>query len=288
MSSVHITTRAAGPEHLNEDAAGWLGEAVVLMDGAGMPPATRAGCRHSVRWFARTATDTFLDRLQDPRVSMREALAQTIRAVAALHDGECDLDAGSPSATVVAVRRCGDRFEHLVLCDSTLGIVTGSGTEIVTDRSLDRVRHPLDDELRALRERLDPVRDRRDPELVATVRRRDAAVRNRPGGFWCVGHRPEAADHALTGEIPVDEVKGFVLASDGAMRPAEVFGELTAEDLVTAYLKGGADRWLDHTRALETARGAENPWRKRHDDATVVVIREEAAAGCDAAPAAAE
>ncbi len=272
MRSVRITTSAGGDDGINEDAAGHRGDAVVLMDGAGMPRETRAGCRHTVRWFARSATEAYLDRLQDPRVSMRDALSRAIRDVAVQHADECDLDAGSPSATVVAVRRVHDTLEHLVLCDSTLGIVTAAGVEVVTDRALETTHHPLDEVLRNLRDRLDPARDRHDPALLDTLRRRDAAVRNRPGGFWCVGHRPEAADHALTGAIPADEVVGLVLASDGAMRLADVFAELTAEDLVTAYLRDGADRWVRRTREAESKPDRRDLWATPHDDATVVLI----------------
>ncbi len=291
MNDAVIATLPSAPDRPNEDAAGALGDALVLMDGAGMPAATRAGCHHSVHWFAKAATGRYLHLLQDRALTMKEALAQTISDIRQLHDGECDLEAGSPSATVVATRRAGDRLEYLVLCDSTLAIATAtdsepaigprtgprpgpaSGVTVVCDDRLAEVHHPLDRRLAELRGRLDPARDAADPELIDTLRRRDLAVRNAPGGFWCVGHRPEAAAHALTGEVPLRRVQGVVLASDGAMRLAELFGELTPEQLATAYLRDGADRWLARTREVEETRRHEAPWRKAHDDATVVIWR---------------
>ncbi len=290
MNSAVIATLPAAVDRPNEDAAGALGDAVVLMDGAGMPAATRVGCHHSVRWFARSATDRYLHLLQDPAQSMKEALAQAISDVASMHSGECDLEAGSPSATVVAARRVEDRLQYLVLCDSTLalaaagddGAATAAGSTwvgpqpasrltVICDDRLSEVDHPLDQRLAELRARLDPERDAEDPELIDTLRRRDLAVRNVPGGFWCVGHRPEAAAHALTGDVPLGPAQGVVLASDGAMRLAEVFGELTPAELVTAYLRDGADPWLARTREVEQARQHEAPWRKPHDDATVLI-----------------
>lgn len=266
MLQARVTTWPASAAHPNQDAVGVRGDAAVLMDGAGMPRATRAGCRHTVHWFARLATDRYLHRLQDPRTSMADALADTLREVADRHRATCDLEAGGPSATVVAVRRVGDRLEHLVLCDSTLGLVAEDTTTVVTDDRLTEVSHPLDDRLRTLRP--GPGEDSRP--WLQVLAERDLAVRNRPGGFWCVGHRPEAAEHALTGHTPVDRLRGVVLASDGAMRLAEVFGECTPESLVTAYLQDGADPWLRRTREAERRRSAAA--LKPHDDATVVIV----------------
>ena len=283
MLRADITTIPASTDRPNEDVAGRRGDAVVLMDGAGMPAALRAGCTHTVDWFSRHAVDRYLHHLQDPAAPMKAALAQTISDVAALHSDTCDLDAGSPSATVVAVRRVGRELQHLVLSDSSLGLVGHDATTVITDDSLSEVRHPLGDRLRELREGLDPTRDHAHPHLMEAWREHDLAIRNPVSlvqssdaqGFWCVGHRSEAADHALTGRTPIEDLRGVVLASDGAMRLAEIFGELTPEALLTAYLEDGADTWLARTRAVETEHHDESVrlWRKPHDDATVAIWR---------------
>ncbi|TWP39051.1 hypothetical protein [Leekyejoonella antrihumi] len=277
MLRADITTIPATATRPNEDAAGCRGDAIVLMDGAGMPAATRAGCSHSVDWFSHLAVDRYLGHLQDPAATMPDALAQTIADVAGMHSGTCDLDAGSPSATVVAVRRVGGELQHLVLADSSLGLVGPDGARVITDDRLAKVRHPLGAQLRDVRSRLDPRQDQDDPDMLEAWRAYDLAIRNPPrpdaDGFWCAGHRPEAADHALTGSTPVDEVAGVVLASDGAMRLAEIFDELTPEALVTAYLRESADHWLARTRQVETVHREESVrcWRKPCDDATVAV-----------------
>lgn len=275
MLQADITTIAATLGTPNEDAADCRGDAVVLMDGAGMPSALRSGCTHSVDWFSHTCVDRYLDLLADPGLSMQDALAATITQVADLHRHTCDLDAGSPSATVVAVRRAGDRLEYLVLCDSTLGLVTDTGVRVVTDNRLAQLQHPLGARLRRVRASLSPQADQDDPELLAAWREHDRAVRNTPDGFWCVGHRPQAAAHALTGSVPMASLRAVVLASDGAMRRAEIFGELTCEELIASYAQEGSCYPLEKLRAAENAHHDESiaRWRKPHDDATVAVWR---------------
>jgi hypothetical protein len=41
------------PGHENEDFVACTPSALVLLDGAGTPPALETGCRHGVAWYAR-------------------------------------------------------------------------------------------------------------------------------------------------------------------------------------------------------------------------------------------
>src|SRR3954470_13562890 len=96
-----------------------IGDGVaVVVDGAGIPADLRAGCEHSVEWFARSVAQVFHALLVERSRSMVESLAETIRRVRDSHATSCDLAAGSPSATVAAWRTTGRRLEYLVLCDA--------------------------------------------------------------------------------------------------------------------------------------------------------------------------
>jgi glyoxylase I family protein len=65
--------------------------------------------------------------------ALRTAIT-AITVVADRHRDTCDLHhAGSPSATVVALRQIGDKLDYLVLADSVLLLDTGSSVRAVTD-----------------------------------------------------------------------------------------------------------------------------------------------------------
>src|SRR5699024_6319727 len=121
-------------------------------------------------------------------LSLTSALHQAIGEVTALHAGSCDLAAGSPSATVVAVRMAGRQLQYLVLCDSSLLLEHDDGTVTrITDTRVEEV---------AARERT--------PEAVE-------AMRNAPGGFWLARHEADAAHEALTGSVPTTGLRAVHL-----------------------------------------------------------------------------
>lgn len=232
----------------DEDAAGVLGEVAVLLDGAGVPERFRAGCSHAVAWYSRALAARLLLRAQDPGLDLRGVLAAGIAEVRALHAADCDLDAGSPSATVVLVRRRDERLEHLVLCDSSLLLVGRAGdVRRITDPRVDAV-----------------VREERTADAVE-------ARRNAPGGFWLARHEPEAAAEALVGSTPLAELRSAHLVSDGVTRLIDLVG---THDAVTL----GHDLERDPARVLAELRAAERALesgrrpRKIHDDATVLSL----------------
>lgn len=232
----------------DEDAAGVLGEVAVVLDGAGVPQRFRAGCHHSVAWFSHALAARLLGRAQDPAVPLAAALAASIGDVRALHEQECDLDAGSPSATVVAVRRHAEHLEHLVLCDSSL-LLAG------TDGAVARVS------------------DTRIDEVAKTESSSEAveARRNVPGGFWVARHEPEAADQALVGRTPLAELESVHLVSDGVTRAVDLLGLHDDAGLVRA-LTADPSALLRTLRVAEVALPPGVRPRKLHDDATVLTF----------------
>lgn len=244
----HLLTDEALPG-ADEDAAGVLGEVAVVLDGAGVPQRFRAGCHHSVAWYSHTLAAHLLLRAYDPARTLREALADAITAVRDLHADQCDLDAGSPSATVVAVRRREDRLEHLVLCDSSLLLHHCDGTvRRITD---DRVDHLV-------------LADHSAPSVEA--------MRNAPGGFWLARHEPEAADEALTGSVPLADLRAVHLVSDGITRAIDRLGLHTPASLSETLLTA-PEELLEQLRTTERALDPARRPRKIHDDATALTLR---------------
>ncbi|MDO5663595.1 MAG: protein phosphatase 2C domain-containing protein [Brachybacterium sp.] len=249
-TSRFLRTLPSAPGVANEDAVAADRTVAVLLDGAGIPARYRAGCRHSVAWFSHALARHLLDALTDQATPMRAALAAAITEVRSQHETGCDLEAGSPSATVVAVRRTSDALEHLVLSDSSLYLTAPGGQ--VTRRT---------------DARLDDVRER------AGSAEEIEALRNHPGCFWVARYEPEAADHALVGCTPLADLQCISLVSDGVTRAVDMLGLLDDAGLATACsTPDGTAELLATIRATEQERRAHGtlPARKTHDDATVL------------------
>ncbi|MDN5688648.1 MAG: protein phosphatase 2C domain-containing protein [Brachybacterium sp.] len=232
----------------NEDAAGVLGEVAVMLDGAGLPQRFRAGCHHSVAWFSHTLAARLLSRAQDPSTTLRDALAGAIAEVRGLHEGECDLAAGSPSATVVAVRRREEHLEHLVLSDSALLLHHRDG-------------------------RVHRITDLRIDEVVAAEPSAEAveARRNAPGGFWVARHEEQAAEQARAGSTPLASLASAHLVSDGVTRAVDLLG-LHDDSSLAGALEADPDGVVRALRHGEEALAADRRPRKMHDDATVLTF----------------
>ncbi|ASK66045.1 hypothetical protein CFK39_09730 [Brachybacterium avium] len=232
----------------NEDAGGVLGSVAVVLDGAGVPSRFRAGCHHSVAWFSHSLAARLLGRAQDPSVPLRQALAGAIEEVRSLHEGECALDRGSPSATVVALRWGTDHLEHLVLCDAALLLEGTDGTAMrVTDRRLEEV-----------------MRAETEAEVIE-------ARRNAPGGFWVARHEPEAAEQAVVGRTALSALRGAHLVSDGITRAVDLLG-MHDDSSLAHSLRQDPVALLGQLRQAEERLPTGRRPRKLHDDATVLTI----------------
>ncbi len=241
----------------------------VVVDGAGLPAHLRAGCRHSVAWFARAVAQSFHALLSARSSSMREALADTISRVNRSHAKSCDLAAGSPSATVAAWRITGDRLEYLVLSDASIVLLDRHerATEIVDARIADVMAGgamPLGLERQAT------------TGVGARELRRSAveAARNRNDGFWCVHTDASAANEALHGDVAVSGLAGIVACSDGGARAHELLGVHTLEEFTQRALLGQLETLTETIRAAESDQAASlhSLGLKMHDDITFVAL----------------
>jgi hypothetical protein len=99
---VTLASRRSPDATSNEDFIAATARAVVVVDGASVPPELGTGCGHGTAWFARQLGTQLLALLStEADHSPADSLAQAISGVAALHADTCDLShPGSPSATV--------------------------------------------------------------------------------------------------------------------------------------------------------------------------------------------
>ncbi|ADG87079.1 protein phosphatase 2C domain-containing protein [Thermobispora bispora] len=266
---VTFASEPATPAHPNEDFVGATADAAVLLDGASAPAGVTSGCSHGVRWYSHTLGALLLAELTESTEPLPEILARGIERVTSLHQDTCDLSRGdSPSATVVMLRRTGDRVDWLVLCDSVLLLDTGAAEPtVVCDDRLNHLLKPSRDRVRAL--------EPGTPEHAEAMREHVALVnecRNRDGGFWVASTDPRAAEEALTGSVPAEKVRAVALLSDGASRLVDRFHLATWREVVGMVDRYGPAELIRRVRRAERSDpdGKRWPRGKPSDDASAV------------------
>lgn len=263
-----IATDPGRADHPNEDFAATSAHSAVLLDGASAPVGVETGCSHGVSWYTRRLGALLLAEVE-AGLPLRDALAEAVSTASALHGDTCDLaNQETPSATVVVVRLTDTDLEYLVLSDSVLLILGEEGVRLVADTRLDDLRKEL---ARAPYTTREGTAER----VTERHRRRHAirAHRNVSGGFWTAGADPRAADEAITGTVPLEQVRAFAAMSDGATRAVEVFGAFDWDGVLALALERGPHALVDEVRVLEAADPGQRayPRGKDRDDATVVL-----------------
>jgi Protein phosphatase 2C len=226
---------------------------IAVLDGVTVGPGIESGCHHGTPWYVARLGGALLAGAAVRPPSLRDVLAAGIAEVAALHADGCDLDTiGAPSAALAVVRVREDTLEWLVLGDVTVVIDTAAGIRAVTD---DRVAASV------------AGLDIRSADLGVRIGAARAAHRNRPGGYWVAAADPDAAAHALTGSVPLNEVRRVMVLTDGAARLVDLFGSTWDHALDI-----GPVQVLAEVRALEAADpdSVRYPRIKARDDATAL------------------
>ena len=243
-----VTAIAPGTAHTpNEDAVRFSGNAAVVVDGVTAPAGMETGCKHGTPWYANQLASQLAATSSDGTQDLRQALSLAITNVADLHRESCDLHAdGTPSATVAIVRQREQLAEYLVLSDATIVLEAHGAAHVVTD---DRLAALLAEPRHAVQSAPanSEIREQRLRELVSAQRK----LRNVPGGYWLAGAVPEAAEHALTGSVPVSQGLCAAVMTDGAARLVDMFGACSWSDALDGLRVAGPEAWIQRVRELE-------------------------------------
>lgn len=263
---------------LDEDRAGRKHDAAWVLDGATPVRASEAGTPQSGAVQLVAHADAALRRCLDAptvRDAVRASLVDVRESFfvdwAAAFPGRPDRTL-LPSACLAFVRvgeRAGGlQLEHLLLGDASIVVHGAGGTVVVGgDEGLDQEQRHL-------------AAVGAGQALEARLRERRATM-NTPDGYWIYADEPAAADHALSGTVPVAEGDLVLLASDGFARLVDMFGRYDWPALLETAVADGLDALVDELRAVERADRDRTrfPRIKRSDDATAVLLRVTAGSG---------
>lgn len=244
---VTYTCQAAPGVIANDDYVISSERFAIVLDGATAPLGIESGCIHDVPWLtANLASKVAWLLATKPLMSLTEVLKRGIVAIMDEHAATCDLDnRDSPSTTIAFIRVNSDHLDYLVLGDSPV-IIEMENSE------------------------LQVVHDDRTSHLKSYTKEAVSLARNTDEGFWVASIRPEAADRALVGSVPVDRVRRVLMVTDGASRLVERYGYDWPGLLDKAY-RGGPGSLVEAVRAHERATPAGTYRGKQFDDATVVL-----------------
>ncbi|MFB4299966.1 hypothetical protein [Actinomadura sp. NTSP31] len=243
---VSWATDQGSPERLNEDFVAAAGGAVVVLDGCGLPLGTDLGCVHGTAWYSRSLGTRLLARMLDglgpqaaPPVAPPEGAHRPGRRplVARLAGAVADVAAA-----------------HRATCDLTVP-ATPAATVLAV-----RVRGDLVDYLVLA-------------DSTVLLERTTGEVEEITGGPYYAAADPSVADFAITGTLPVGELRRIVMLTDGATRLADTFGVTDWPGLARLAAEHGPAAVVERTREAERTdpQGRRWPRRKIHDDATLAV-----------------
>jgi hypothetical protein len=258
-----VATDAGAPDVPSEDRAVVGPNLLVVLDGATVR--TETGCIHDVAWYADHLAAAIVD---NATLGPVEALGAAIRQTADRHRETCDLNhPGTPSAAVAIVQVRDRVLRYLVLGDVTIVLDLGDQEVIVTD---DRVSRTAVAE-RAAADVL-PTGSPEKAEALVHMKRAELAARNVPGGYWIAASNPHAADHALTGEVSLTQIRRLAILTDGATRVVDPFGLYDWRKVMDLLEKAGPTALISQVRETEAIDpdGTRWPRNKLSDDATAV------------------
>jgi len=98
------------------------------------------------------------------------------------------------------------------------------------------------------------------------------SYRNASDGYWVVAGKPDAADHAITGELPRSDVQRAAVLSDGAASLVE-YGLTDWKGVLDILDHEGPTALINRVREAERSdpEGTRWPHFKPSDDATALL-----------------
>lgn len=253
------TASANRPGRGNEDFVAATPTAAVLLDGAGGVAGAEEACRHGVAWYATRLGTELLASLSSDR-ALPDLLANAIELVANSHRTTCAIDnPASPWATVAILRLGESRADYLVLGDAVLALDLFEGPFVVSDLREDAIARPF-------RNALETAEGEAWKQIQREGNTAMREARNQPGGYWVAKENPAAAAEALVGSVPVGDLSGAALLSNGASRLVDMFALVDWAQALALLASDGPAEVIRRVRRAEAERSV------APDDATIAYL----------------
>ncbi|MCP2338175.1 protein phosphatase 2C domain-containing protein [Actinomadura rupiterrae] len=242
------TTDQGSPERRNEDFVAAAPGAVVVLDGCGLPLGTELGCVHGTAWYARSLGTRLLARILD-------GLGDTPPAGPPVGPPEGRHRPGNrPLVARLAGAISDVAASHQATCD--LAHPNSPAATVLAAR----VRGDLLDYLVLA-----------DSTLLLDG---PDGIQEITGGVAYASADPRIAEYAITGTVPLADLRSVLLLTDGATRLADMFGETDWTGLARIVQKDGPEALVARTREVEATdpHAVRWPRTKPSDDATVALL----------------
>lgn len=265
LPRVRVTAATLAGGEKNQDRYAYGDGWAFVLDGASSFASSQP--EHDGGWYAERLKSALVEELTSrPDHLTVDIVASAIRTASAAHD---DPDT-CPTSTISMARWTNESLEAYVLGDSTAVLIAENHEEPITDKRLESVAPELRMEYRS---RLAEGHgfDDRHKALLQQLQSRQAAARNRSGGYWIAGAEPQASLHGLVRHQSLASLGTVILATDGAAS-ALTYGLV---DSWTTFAGSNLRQLLGEAQTTEESDSSATTWprSKVHDDKTAQIVR---------------
>ena len=240
-----------GGVRANEDAVGSGENYIFVLDGATvLGDCTYMDDTSDAAWLVHQTAAALERDLPDASLGIDAILAREMQRLSQLWRGPAD---ALPSAGIAVFRLREDKLEYFGLGDCSTDVMYRDGTHCSWE---EEALQALD--AAALSEALQyrqetgcsaaAAREHIQPTLI-----RNRALRNQPGGYWCLDPSGVGIAHARYASIPADACASLFLCSDGF---TQLIGFGEAENIAALHEKvreAGVTSLADRLFALQEA-----------------------------------
>ncbi len=232
---------------------------------------------NDVVWFVDFWKDYLMENLSDHTMTIADIVSKGVDKVLNSYKDSVDDFASIskydyPSASIAIIRKTKSAFEYFVLGDCTAIFKLRDNNILkLKDDRVSRFDQKVISLIETRRHDLEYgsfkfTEDER--ELLLSNRMR----KNTPGGYFILEFDKKAIREAICGSIAIDEVKEFILSSDGFSISHETYGIVKENELFNVLKLKGPSSLIDDIRRLELEDDSIKrfPRLKLHDDCSVM------------------
>ncbi|WP_411816263.1 protein phosphatase 2C domain-containing protein [Hyphococcus sp. DH-69] len=261
----------------NEDAVGWLPNAVWVLDGVSGLETSIVGGGTAARWYAQTFSAHFsrhmLLRPDAPTLSLINLAIDDCRSLWA-DLGQPDM--AEPAATFAMLRLVDGQIELTSIGDSAIRFKDMEGrVTVFGDRSVEPFEQKTLDRLIALQNEQPDAPHSELSKALKSSQRNNRQYVNREDGYNVLTLSPMVPRNIVSSTLPNNAETDFLLTSDGFSRYTEVLEISDERAFFARAQEQSLGTILDEIRSTEQSDPdcRIHPRIKQFDDATALKVR---------------